>query len=166
MIRGEICHEAPVEAPARKVWEAYRGLQLPHLINELLPHQLGTVQVLEGDGSAGTLIQLTFPPDNGLWGPGIGYMKEVFRIMDDEKRVKENEQIEGGYLHLGFHSVVIRFEIIDKHPQNNQTIIRSIIKYEVADDSDVHLVSLISIHPLIALSKAIADHILNGNHTT
>ncbi|CAN0898894.1 Norbelladine synthase [Linum grandiflorum] len=62
MIRGEICHEALVEAPASKVWEAYRGLQLPHLINELLPHQLGTVQVLEGDGSAGTVIQLTFPP--------------------------------------------------------------------------------------------------------
>ncbi|CAN0898896.1 Norbelladine synthase [Linum grandiflorum] len=149
MIRGEICHEALVEAPASKVWEAYRGLQLPHLINELLPHQLGTVQVLEGDGT-----------------PGIGYMKEVFRIMDDEKRVKESQQIEGGYLHLGFHSFVFRLEIIDKHPHKNQTIIRSIIKYELADDSDFHLVSLVSIHPLIALSKVVAHHILNTNHTT
>ncbi|CAN1346321.1 Norbelladine synthase [Linum perenne] len=55
-------HEAMVDAPASKVWEAYRGLQLPHLINELMSHLLGTVQVLEGDGSPGTVILLTFPP--------------------------------------------------------------------------------------------------------
>ncbi|CAN1346324.1 Norbelladine synthase [Linum perenne] len=141
-------HEAMVDAPASKVWEAYRGLQLPHLINELMSHLLGTVQVLEGDGS-----------------PGIGYMKEVFTIMDDEKRVKETKQIEGGYLDMGFHSFGFRLEIIDKDPINKtSSIIRSIIKYEVADDSNANLVSQVSISPLIALAQVVAHHILNNDN--
>ncbi|CAN1346325.1 Norbelladine synthase [Linum perenne] len=141
-------HEAMVDAPASKVWEAYRGLQLPHLINELMSHLLGTVQVLEGDGT-----------------PGIGYMKEVFTIMDDEKRVKETKQIEGGYLDMGFHSFGFRLEIIDKDPINKtSSIIRSIIKYEVADDSNANLVSQVSISPLIALAQVVAHHILNNDN--
>ncbi|CAN1837338.1 Norbelladine synthase [Linum perenne] len=161
MIRGEIMHEAMVDAPASKVWEAYRGLQLPLLIDQLMPHLLGRVQVLEGDGSPGTIILLTFPPGT----PGIGYVKEVFTIMDDEKRVKETEQIEGGYLDMGFHSFGFRLEIIDKDPiKKTSSIIRSIIKYEVADDSNANLISQVSISPLIALAQVVGHHILNNNN--
>ncbi|CAN1346326.1 Norbelladine synthase [Linum perenne] len=85
--------------------------------------------------------------------------------MDDEKRVKETKQIEGGYLDMGFHSFGFRLEIIDKDPINKtSSIIRSIIKYEVADDSNANLVSQVSISPLIALAQVVAHHILNNDN--
>ncbi|CAI0397904.1 unnamed protein product [Linum tenue] len=150
VIRGEICHEAPVEAPASVVWESYRGLELGRQINELMPHLIGTVEAVEGDGSAGT--------------PGIGYMKEVFRIMDDETRVKESDTLEGGYLHLGFDRYTVRFEVIYNDSQLDHSVIRSTIMYEIKDDSKAQLISLLSIKPLITIAQVIGDHIIKNRN--
>ncbi|CAN1171863.1 Norbelladine synthase [Linum perenne] len=156
MIRGEICHEAPVEAPATVVWESYRGLELSRLVNELMPHLVGTVEVVDGDGSAGTVVKLTYPPGT----PGPGYLKEVFKIMDDETRVKESYTIEGGLLDLGFDHYTIRVEVIE---EQQQSIIKSTIKYEVKDDSKADLVSQVTIQPLITIAKVVGDYIVK-NH--
>ncbi|CAI0397911.1 unnamed protein product [Linum tenue] len=160
VIRGEICHEFPVEAPASVVWESYRGLELSRLVNELMPHLVGTVEVVEGDGSAGTIVKLVFPPGT----PGIGYLKEVFRIMDDEKRVKESDTLEGGFLHLGFDHYTIRVEVIDNNTLPNHCIIRSTIKYELENDSKAHLLSQLSIQPLITIAHVVGDYIVNNHN--
>ncbi|CAI0397903.1 unnamed protein product [Linum tenue] len=160
VIRGEICHEAPVEAPASVVWESYRGLELGRQINELMPHLIGTVEAVEGDGSAGTVLKITSPPGT----PGIGYMKEVFRIMDDETRVKESDTLEGGYLHLGFDRYTVRFEVIYNDSQLDHSVIRSTIMYEIKDDSKAQLISLLSIKPLITIAQVIGDHIIKNRN--
>ncbi|CAL1366797.1 unnamed protein product [Linum trigynum] len=159
VIRGEICHDAPVEAPASVVWESYRGLELSRLVNELMPHLVGTAEVIEGDGSAGTIVKLVFPPGT----PGIGYLKGVFRIMDEEKRVRESDVFEGGYLHLGFDRYTIRIEIVDDDVHMHRSIVRSTVKYELKDDSKAHLLSQLSIQMHITIAHVVGDYIVNNN---
>ncbi|CAK7339689.1 unnamed protein product [Dovyalis caffra] len=109
------------------------------------------MEVIEGDGGVGTIVKLIFPPGT----PG-GYFKEIFRIMDDEKQVKETETIEGGYKDLGFDVYRIRFEIIAKDAES--AIIRSTIKYEI-DDTKAELVSLVTTKPLQTMAEEIGKYV-------
>ncbi|CAK7356193.1 unnamed protein product [Dovyalis caffra] len=140
-MKGELSQETVVGAPASAVWSAYRGLELGRLVDELLGHVVGKTEVLEGDGGVGT--------------PG-GYLKEIFRIMDDEKRVKETETIEGGYKDLGFDVCRFRLEIIEKDAESS--VIRSTIKYEI-DDSKAELVSLLTTKPLQTMAEEIGKYV-------
>ncbi|KAL0013134.1 hypothetical protein SO802_000203 [Lithocarpus litseifolius] len=69
---------------------------------------IGTIQkfeLTEGDGGIGTILKLTFPPGT----PGFTDYKEKFTKLDNEKRLKEAEVTEGGYLEVGitFHYIWI-----------------------------------------------------------
>ncbi|KAJ6942952.1 S-norcoclaurine synthase 1-like [Populus alba x Populus x berolinensis] len=149
-MKDELSEETLVQAPASAVWSAYRGLELGRLVDKLLGHVVGKVEVIEGDGGVGTIVKLTFPGTSG------GYMKEIFRIMDDEKRVKETEMIEGGYIDLGFDVYRIRLEIIEKDAES--TIIRSTVKYEF-DDTKTELASLVTVKPLQTMAEEIGKHV-------
>ena len=59
--------------------------------------------------------------------------KEKFTKLDNEKRLKETEVIEGGYLELGFTLFLIRFEVIEK--DNDSCIIKSTIEYDVKEEA-------------------------------
>lgn len=62
--------------------------------------------------------------------------KEKFTKVDDEKRVKESEVIEGGFLDLGFTLYRVRFEIIEKEDdKESSSIIKSTIEYDVKEEA-------------------------------
>ncbi|CAI0473770.1 unnamed protein product [Linum tenue] len=141
-MRGELTQETAVEAPASAVWEAYRGLELARLVTELMPDTIGHAQVLEGDGTA-----------------GAGYVKEVFTVADDEKRVKETETVEGGLLALGFDSLRVRLEIVETGAESSA--IKSTLLYEV-DDAKPELLAYLSTDLLERMAKGIANHVVQN----
>nr|GMD61141.1 S-norcoclaurine synthase 2-like [Ipomoea batatas] len=59
--------------------------------------------------------------------------EEKFTVVDDEKRVKEVEVIEGGYLNLGFTLYRVRLEVIEKDERT--CITKTTIEYEVKEES-------------------------------
>ncbi|WCJ35065.1 Norbelladine synthase [Euphorbia peplus] len=158
-MKGVQSAETPVAVPASVVWEAYRGLELGRLVDQLLGDVVGKVVVLEGDGAVGTIVKLTFPPGT----PGNGYLKEIFREQDDEKRVKVTEVIEGGYLDAGFNACKVRLEIIEKDADS--AIVKSTIEYDL-DDSKADLAAFISTKSLETMAETIGNHLLHNKSTT
>lgn len=63
--------------------------------------------------------------------PGANYTKELYTKIDEEKRVKEVEVIEGGYKELGFDLYRIRMEIIERDAKTS--VVRSTVEFEIDD---------------------------------
>ncbi|KAL0000631.1 hypothetical protein SO802_014412 [Lithocarpus litseifolius] len=57
---GQLSHELEVNVPASEAWELYSTLQLAKLVEEEPPSGIEKVDVIEGDGGAGTILKLTF----------------------------------------------------------------------------------------------------------
>ncbi|CAN1344047.1 Norbelladine synthase [Linum perenne] len=144
-MRGELSTETAVEAPASEVWAAYRGVELGRLVTELMGDSLGRADVLSGDGT-----------------PGVGYMTEKFTKVDEEKRFKETETVEGGFIAMGFDLYRVRLEILEKGAESS--IIKSTIEYEV-DDSKSELVSYVSTDPIELMAKTIGNHVVQTRNT-
>ncbi|KAK9272885.1 hypothetical protein L1049_003264 [Liquidambar formosana] len=152
-MKGQISSESEViSVPAGMVWDVYGGLKLGKLVDQLLPHVIGRVDVVEGDGGVGTVVKVTHPPGT----PGIGYMMERFTKIDDQNHIKETELVEGGFKELGFHLYRIRLEIIDK--DTNSTVIRSTIEYEVEDEFAGNA-SLVTTKPLETIAQVIDKYL-------
>ncbi|XP_009628155.1 norbelladine synthase-like [Nicotiana tabacum] len=126
-MKGTISDEIEVNVPANVAWELYGTLHLSRFIVQELPTLLDKVEVIEGDGSTGTVLKITFPQGT----PGIPYFKERLNIVDNEKRYKQSEVIEGGYVDLGYIFYGIRFEVIEK--DENSCITKFTVSYEVED---------------------------------
>lgn len=61
-MEGSICHEFETGLPAAAVWEVYGSLLFGKLMPQLLPEVVSKVELVEGDGGAGTVLLVTFPP--------------------------------------------------------------------------------------------------------
>lgn len=59
---GSVSGEVEVNAPASMVWELYRSLELLTVTKKGLDKIVDKIEVLEGDGSVGTLLQFSFHP--------------------------------------------------------------------------------------------------------
>ncbi|KAJ0015035.1 hypothetical protein Pint_21000 [Pistacia integerrima] len=151
-MHGLVAANTVVAASACSVWDVYGTLQVLTIINTFLPNVLGTVKVLEGDGHVGTLLNVTFSPGT----PGVGYMKEMITKVDNKKRVKETETIEGGFIALGFKRYITQYKIIEKN--STSSIIRSTIKYEL-DDKLANLTSLINTKLVETLAETVGKYL-------
>ncbi|KAK2977214.1 hypothetical protein RJ640_028419 [Escallonia rubra] len=155
---GTISKEIEVNVPASKAWEVYGTLELAKVAAEGLPDALDKIEVLQGDGNAGTVLKLTFPPGN----PVFTSYKEKFTIVDHVKKMKEAEVIEGGYLDLGFNLYRVRFEIIEKSAHS--CITRTTIEYDVKEEAAANA-SYVTIEPLLNIMKIAANHLLKINNS-
>ncbi|CAL5364744.1 unnamed protein product [Camellia sinensis] len=144
---GTVSEEIEVNVSASQAWELYGTLQLTKFAGEELTNVIDKIEIVQGDGGVGTILNLVFPPGT----PGFLSYKEKFTKVDDEKRVKEAEVIEGGYLDLGFTLYRVRFEIIEKGKEN--CITRSTIEYDAKEDAAANASSMISIQPLVLLME-------------
>ncbi|KAG1354246.1 S-norcoclaurine synthase 2 [Cocos nucifera] len=151
-MKDSLFHELEVCLPAGEVWEVYGTLGLAQLVVELLPHVIQKIDVIEGDGGVGTILHLTFPPGT----PGIQFYKEKFVKVDNEKRVKEVMVVEGGFLDLGFRSVLYRLEVVEK--DSNSSIIKSTIEYEI-DEEHAANASFVTIAFLATIAEAISKYL-------
>ncbi|KAL0282176.1 UNVERIFIED_CONTAM: hypothetical protein Sangu_2965600 [Sesamum angustifolium] len=55
--------EIEVKVPASQAWKVY-SLQLAKILGEGLLGFFSKVEVVEGDGSAGTILHVSLPPSN------------------------------------------------------------------------------------------------------
>ncbi|CAA2966256.1 S-norcoclaurine synthase 2-like [Olea europaea subsp. europaea] len=148
---GAISEEREVSVPAGEAWKIYGTLRLAKIVGEALPNLIEKIEVVEGDGGAGTVTKLCFPP-----GAGLGDYKEKFTVVDDEKRVKETEVVEGGYLDIGFSLYRVRFEVIEKEGNSSSCITKSTIEYEVKEEFAANA-SYVSIQPLVNIMEVAAN---------
>lgn len=57
---GTVSGEIEVKAPASIVWEVYGTLELASVVEKGLAAIIQKIEVVEGDGSAGTVLNLVF----------------------------------------------------------------------------------------------------------
>ncbi|KAI3936382.1 hypothetical protein MKW98_000656 [Papaver atlanticum] len=156
-MKGKISKEVHVPVPASDLWAVYGTLELIRLIKKLLPEILRDFEVVVGDGGVGTVLKLTFPPDS----PVTGY-SEKFKKVDNDKRIKVTEVVEGGYLEVGFSLYRVTYEITEKGAHSSVIIT---IEYEL-DDAFADNASLVSIEPLEVIAKTIGKYLKEkkGDH--
>ncbi|KAJ4721077.1 S-norcoclaurine synthase-like [Melia azedarach] len=152
-MKGEVSHELEVNVPAGQAWELYSTNELAKLAEKEVEH-IEKIE-LEGDGGVGTIAHLIFAPGT----PGVSSYKEKFTKVDDEKRVKETEGIEGGYMDLGFTLFRAIFEIIEKG--NDSCIIKSTIQYEVKEEAAAN-VQYVSIQPLANIAEIAKNYLIKN----
>ncbi|KAL0452297.1 UNVERIFIED_CONTAM: S-norcoclaurine synthase [Sesamum latifolium] len=157
---GRVSEEMEVKVPVSEAWKVYGSLLLAKIVVEGLPNLVSKAEAVEGDGSVGTILHVLFVP--GTAGP-TSY-KEKFTVVDDEKRVKEAEVVEGGFLDLGFTLYRVRFEVIEKEGKTEECIVRATIEFELKEEAAANA-ALVSIEPLIAIMQVAADY-LTKNYTT
>ncbi|XP_050221557.1 norbelladine synthase-like isoform X2 [Mercurialis annua] len=160
-MRGQQSVETLIGVSPSIAWDAYRGLELGRLVDELFGEFL-KVEVVEGDGGVGTIVKLTFPPGTPGTGNMTGYMKELFTVMDDDKRVKETELIEGGFKDMGFDVYHVRMEVIEK--DDKSSVIRSTVEYEI-DDSKPELASLVSTKQFELIAETVGKYLTQKKST-
>ncbi|KAL8534771.1 hypothetical protein ACS0TY_010704 [Phlomoides rotata] len=158
MTFGRLSAEKEVKVPASETWKLYGTLQLAKVVEEALPGLLSKIDVIQGDGGVGTVLELFLPPGNE--GAMKSY-KEKFTMVDNEKRVKETEVVEGGYLDVGFSLYRVRFEIIEKEGIENECITRVNIEYELKEEVAANA-AFVSIQPLVDIMQVAADYLLKN----
>ncbi|XP_076911479.1 norbelladine synthase-like [Bidens hawaiensis] len=125
---SKVSKEMEVKTTISKAWDVYSTLKLAMIIRSELGHLFG-IDILEGDGGVDTVIKVT-PLSDVLMVPAY---KERFTKVDHEKRVKEVEIIEGGYLELGFTYYRIRSEFLE-HQKNDSFILRVTFEFEADEE--------------------------------
>ncbi|KAL5834652.1 hypothetical protein ACOSQ4_014149 [Xanthoceras sorbifolium] len=154
---GQLSHELEVNVAASQAWELFGTLKLAKLVEEELKSSIQKIELLEGDGGVGTVLNLVFVPGTASSG---GY-KEKFTKVDNEKRVKEAEIIEGGYLEFGFSLYRVRFEIIEK--EKELCIIKSVLEYQVKDEMAANA-SFATIQPFVDIAEIAKNYLLKHKH--
>ncbi|XP_011084751.1 S-norcoclaurine synthase 2-like [Sesamum indicum] len=158
---GRVWEEKEVKVPASEAWKLYGSLQLGKLVKEALPNVVSKIEVVQGDGSAGTILQVVLPPGTA----GLTSYKEKYTVVDDERRVKEAEVVEGGVLDLGFTLYRVRTEVIEKEGKKEECVVRATIEYELREEAAANA-ALVSIEPLVAVMQLAADYLTRHSTTT
>ncbi|CAJ1934087.1 unnamed protein product [Sphenostylis stenocarpa] len=152
---GKLEHEQELHVPASEAWDLFGTLRIGQLVAQELPQLFQSVEITEGDGGVGTVLKLTFAP--GV--PGPGDYKEKFTKIDNEKRIKETEVVEGGYLELGFTLFRVRFEVIEKGEESS--IFKGTIEYEVKEENASNA-SIVSIQPVATTAELAKNYLLKN----
>lgn len=59
---GELEHELDLNVPANEAWDLFGTIQIGKLVEQELPNLFEKVELIEGDGGVGTVLELTFTP--------------------------------------------------------------------------------------------------------
>ncbi|KAM4110361.1 hypothetical protein ACB094_03G189400 [Castanea mollissima] len=138
----QLSHELEVNVPASEAWELYGKLRLAKLLVEE-GSVVEKIEVIEGYH-------------------GFSVQREKFTKYDNEKRMKELEVLEGGYLDLGLSLFRVRFEIIEK--DNDSCIIKSTIEYDIKEEAAANTSYVTT--DLVAKIAEIAKNFLVKNKAT
>ncbi|KAI3939242.1 hypothetical protein MKX01_002110 [Papaver californicum] len=140
--------ELEVAASANDVWAFFASNDAPKLFVQRLPGVFERIETLEGDGG-GSVSSRSVPLTN----------LEKFVTTDNQRRLKEILQTEGGYLDMGVTYFMESFQITRKG--SNSCIIKSMINYEVPDDLAANVSHLISVECLINMAKVASKYIID-----
>ncbi|RZC56687.1 hypothetical protein C5167_015554 [Papaver somniferum] len=155
-MRGHVTNEMDVVgASADEIWAVYGSKDLPKLIITLQPGVFERIDIIEGDGGAGTVLHIVMA--EGISGPHE--WNEKFITLDNHTRVKQIQQIKGGYLDMGFSLHQVTYEIIEK--DENSCIIRSTVKIELDDEFESNA-SSITVDSMWGMAKSIVKYVLDS----
>nr|DAD17833.1 TPA_asm: hypothetical protein HUJ06_019296 [Nelumbo nucifera] len=155
MMTARVTNEMEVGVPADDVWAVYGSPDLPKLFVQLMPQVYKRNDVLEGDGTVGTVILIEL--DDALPEPRI--WKEKFIKIDHQEREKLVRVIEGGFLDIGFRSFDIIFKVIEKDASS--CIIQSTTAFEL-DDKFEDNANRITAGTLWWVAKAISNYVIQN----
>ncbi|XP_016506934.1 norbelladine synthase-like [Nicotiana tabacum] len=147
---GKFSEQAEINASASEVWNLYSTIQFVKFLVE--KHIVEKIEFIEGNGGIGSVLQVTLPRNAPY--------KEKFVSINDEKRVKEIEVVEGGYLDVGFSFYGFKFEVIEK--DENSCIVKITIEFETKDVENIHL-TLGNLPVFVAILKATVEHFNEKN---
>ncbi|XP_068640866.1 uncharacterized protein [Aristolochia californica] len=154
LIRGEQIISVDIPFSASQVWDVYANThQLAEIFKNVPGTALEDIQIV-GDGGLGTLIVLILKPGNAF-----RQFTETLVTLDNEKRVKEVDVSEGGFLTVGYTFFRTRFEILAKGP--NMATVRKSILYNLQEGSTANL-GLASVNENPDQVKAV-ENFLNGS---
>ncbi|KAL0403320.1 UNVERIFIED_CONTAM: S-norcoclaurine synthase [Sesamum radiatum] len=143
-----LSEEIEVKVPAREAWTVFGSLKLAKIAVEALPDQFSKLKVLRGDGSAGTIIQ------------GRGFTR-LFKVVDDERLVKEAEVVEGGALEQGFSYYGTVLEVKEKEGKKGESIVRGSVVYELKHEAAR---TTVSTDGLLTILHLAADYLIKNHH--
>ncbi|PIA64069.1 hypothetical protein AQUCO_00201396v1 [Aquilegia coerulea] len=152
-MRAQVWSELEVSLSADDIWAVYSSPDLPRLIVELIPGFFQSIDVLQGDGTQGTILGITLLPTNS--GPLV--WKEQFTTIDHTNRIKVVRQIEGGFLDIGFTLCENIFTITSRGP--NACTIRTTISFDVNEGFESNT-SFITANWTMA--RAIVDYVVKN----
>ncbi|KAI3911562.1 hypothetical protein MKW92_048773 [Papaver armeniacum] len=123
-MRSHVTNEMDVGgASADEIWAVYGSKDLPMLIITLQPGVFDKIDYVEGDGGQGTILHIGMV--QGI--PGLHEWTEKFVTIYNRRRVKQLQQIQNGYLDLGFSLTTIRstvqIDLDDKNFEANARLI-------------------------------------------
>ncbi|KAL0382523.1 UNVERIFIED_CONTAM: hypothetical protein Scaly_0539600 [Sesamum calycinum] len=95
---------------------------------------------------------------------GLPWYKEKCTVVDDERRVKDAEMLEGGLMDLGFTLYRYQMEVIEKEGKRGECIVRGSIEFELKEAAAN--AALGSIEPLVAVMQVAADYLIKSQTTT
>ncbi|XP_052180318.1 norbelladine synthase-like [Diospyros lotus] len=151
---GTQSHQVEVKIPASKAWQLCRGTEIPVLGGQ---HSdvFEKVEVVEGNGGPGTVLKVTFKP--GKAPANITYFKEKFTVVDNEKRMRQTDVCEGGYLDLGFNYFRVRLEVKEKSA--DCCVLAITLEYDVKEECAANA-ELVSIQPFVKALDFTAEYLL------
>ncbi|XP_024987032.1 S-norcoclaurine synthase 1-like [Cynara cardunculus var. scolymus] len=152
---GTLLEETEVKVPASKAWALYGTLELEKaMIGKLVE----AVEVVEGDGGTGTILNFTLKP-----GSRFSCYREKFTKVDNENKVKEIEVLEGGFLDFGFTFYRCRIEI--KENPNDDTgsscLVTLTTEYDVKEEAADNA-SLVTNKPLVSITSIGNEYLLKS----
>lgn len=153
-----------VNVGASEAWTVYGTLRLAEIVSQQLSDVVHKIDVLEGDGGAGTVLLLTFQPDPS--GGSSPWHKEKFTVVDNEKLTKQVEVIEGGYLEKGLDLFRIKLEIFEKQrPQadtDSSCITKVTVEFETKDYAAANL-AVTGFQVFVTIMKCANDYLTKNN---
>ena len=129
MVSGSFTAENISTIPPARLWKA--SIRHAHnVIPKAMPELIASCEILEGDGGAGSIRQLTFTEAF----KDFSYVKDRVDVIDDEKHVFKYTVIEGGLIGLK-RLKSYSFEIHVEPTSDGGSLSKMTVEYESFDDS-------------------------------
>ncbi|KAL0382540.1 UNVERIFIED_CONTAM: hypothetical protein Scaly_0541300 [Sesamum calycinum] len=149
---GRVWEEMEVKVPASEAWKLYGSLLLTKVVVEVLPHHFNRIEVVEGDGSAGTILHIFLDPGGA----------EVIQGEVDgggRRETSEGGGVGGGrVLGSGVYGLQDAGGGDREGGKGEECIVRGTIEYELKEEAAGNA-ALVSTEPLRALMQATADYL-------
>ncbi|KAK2967986.1 hypothetical protein RJ640_023402 [Escallonia rubra] len=150
-VTGSLSAETEVCVPASEAWDIYGSGKV---VGVVVPKLFKQIDVVSGDGSPGTILEVTFHPG------GPPTYQEIIHTVDNEKMVKEIDIYKGGFLDQGFNLFRIRWDIIAKDEKS--CIVKLTLILDIKEESMANL-SHVSIVPFVGMMTTVNNYLIE-NH--
>ncbi|XP_010062901.2 phytohormone-binding protein [Eucalyptus grandis] len=146
--------QATVNVGIDSLWKCL-SKDLHSILPQVTPNFVQNAEVIEGDGSLGSVILFTFGPDV----PKMKYQKEKIVELDESSHRIGLQVIEGGHLDLGFTFYKLSFQLTTV--SEKQTLVDVMVAYDCETEETGSPSK--STASALACIKCLENHLLSTN---